>query len=524
MEGAFSESDNSVKRTPVRAFGLKPSHLKASRLRALVLRSLLLSGVVLSAACSDPPQSEISENSVPGEDIVGDAIVARTADSEIGLADVEPSVAMQLYDLEMQQYRTLRAATESAVLSRMAASDSPPIAELTLEPPLPPRLRVTPDPSRTRPAYSIDAPAPVSIVIFCNFESPHCARLQVRIDHLLTLYSGFIEVAAHDLILPFHRNAGAAASAARCALEQNRFWTFHDALFAGSGALDRTRLNGAAAVAQLDNQAFNQCLDSNRWIEEVEQDTQLASDLGIDTVPAIFVNGLYAGVEPQIGELIWLIEHELSRLDDGSPLEQPISRVSSSAVRVEAMLHSVEAGQGLVLARSGGEQARPVVVREGEALAPRLLLQKVTGEGLRLVNAGELEFLSWQAATARPAIDPSNGEPVIVTPHVAVPVTLDRSEIITRIASEISQLTDALEPVAMRAGDYRLLRITEVEPDSLYALLGFEAGDVILGVNEQPVHEADNPLWRALERDSEVRVRIMRSGGSAQHFTYRFDD
>jgi type II secretory pathway component PulC len=76
----------------------------------------------------------------------------------------------------------------------------------------------------------------------------------------------------------------------------------------------------------------------------------------------------------------------------------------------------------------------------------------------------------------------------------------------------------------MTAGDYRQLRIAEVRPGSLYELLGLQAGDVVLGVNEQPVHEADNPLWRALEAEDEVRLRVMRTGGLARHYTYRFDD
>ena len=42
---------------------------------------------------------------------------------------------------------------------------------------------------------------------------------------------------------------------------------------------------------------------------------------------------------------------------------------------------------------------------------------------------------------------------------------------------------------------------------------------VWFGVNEQPVHEADNPLWRALESENEVRVRVMRRGGMQGRLT-----
>jgi type II secretory pathway component PulC len=76
----------------------------------------------------------------------------------------------------------------------------------------------------------------------------------------------------------------------------------------------------------------------------------------------------------------------------------------------------------------------------------------------------------------------------------------------------------------MPGGDGRLLRLERVEPGSLYELLGMQSGDVLISVNEQPATEAFNPLWDALEKEGEVRVRVIRRGGLAQHFTYRFGD
>ena len=40
--------------------------------------------------------------------------------------------------------------------------------------------------------------------------------------------------------------------------------------------------------------------------------------------------------------------------------------------------------------------------------------------------------------------------------------------------------------------------------------------------SEEPL-PSDNPLWDALDRESEVRVRVMRRGGRAHHYTYRFE-
>jgi len=47
---------------------------------------------------------------------------------------------------------------------------------------------------------------------------------------------------------------------------------------------------------------------------------------------------------------------------------------------------------------------------------------------------------------------------------------------------------------------------------------------VLLGVNEKPIHEGDNPLWEALQTDNEVRLRVMRRGGVAHHYTYHFSE
>ena len=111
----------------------------------------------------------------------------------------------------------------------------------------------------------------------------------------------------------------------------------------------------------------------------------------------------------------------------------------------------------------------------------------------------------------------------IAQPHRAVPVTLDRGRVLVLLADRIA-LARALQPVPMTAGGHRLLKLQDVAPGSLDEVLGLQPGDVIVGVNEQPVTEAFNPLWDALEKEDEVRLRVIRRGGLAQHYTYRFGE
>lgn len=76
--------------------------------------------------------------------------------------------------------------------------------------------------------------AKVIMVDFTDFQCPFCQRAFqttfpiIKKDYIDT---GKIQYITRDLPLPFHRNAKVAAIAARCALEQNKYWEMHDKLF-----------------------------------------------------------------------------------------------------------------------------------------------------------------------------------------------------------------------------------------------------------------------------------------------------
>lgn len=87
-----------------------------------------------------------------------------------------------------------------------------------------------------------------------------------------------------------------AAEASECAAEQDAFWEFHDLLFdsqAGEnqGAYNKDNLKQLAADLELDSQAFDECLDTGKYSELVQADTQIARQLGVTSTPAFLVNG-----------------------------------------------------------------------------------------------------------------------------------------------------------------------------------------------------------------------------------------
>jgi protein-disulfide isomerase/type II secretory pathway component PulC len=482
----------------------------------------LLIVTVALAACGRPPETVPAQQQDDSALGTPDSIVARVGESAILASEADAPLQLALHDLAVQQYRLRRQSLEARLLDELESlPDDARVAEILLVPPSPPRLAVEPDPARTRPAED----APVTIVAFCNFESPHCARLQRVLSQVLPLFPGVVRYAERDLPLGFHHHAGKAAEAARCALEQGNYWRFHDQLYAQGTAPDRTTLDRVARAARLQTAAFTACLDSGRNAAAVGADVAAARSVGATAVPAVFVNGLYASPDVTPADLVSLIERELVSLGLSSPRSMAAETASTAPLLLRAILASPHPGQGLVLVAPSIAPGSVKAYREGDLLMTGVVLRRVASTHVELWRNGRAERLDWAAGPAAPqhtTAAPDEQDPVI-RPHLAVPVTLDRERVLVLMSDRIG-LERSLAPVEMTVGPYHLLRVQAVEPDGLYELLGIEAGDVLLMVNEQPVHEASNPLWDALEKESEVRLRVMRSGGLARHYTYRFND
>ena len=453
---------------------------------------------------------------------MAEAIVARIGDQTITSAQLDAPLRLALHDLEMQKYRLRRQALEAAILREFERrSKTMHSAELLLEPPAPPRVTVEADANRVRPTGG----TAVTVLAFCNFESPHCARLQLTLAQVLPLFPGVVRYAERTLPLEYHRHAAQAAEAAHCALEQGNYWRFHDVLYAGGSGPDRPVLERAARASDLEPRAFAECLGDGRHAKDVTSDVAVARSLGVSTVPAVFVNGLYASPDVRASDLVWLIERELATLKTASPRLVAATTAATVPFRLRHVLVSQTPGQGLALLAPSVAPERVTAFREGESVATGIVVRRIVDDGIELLRNGRAERLGFDPASERtssPAME-NPVEPDIAQPHRAIPVMLDRDRVLVLLSDRIA-LARALQPVPMTAGGHRLLKLQDVAPGSLYEVLGLQAGDVIVGVNEQPVTEAFNPLWDALEKEDEVRLRVIRRGGLAQHFTYRFGE
>jgi protein-disulfide isomerase len=154
--------------------------------------------------------------------------------------------------------------------------------------------------------------AKVHVVEFSDFECPYCARAAAPISELKAKYGDKnVRFSFRHFPLSFHPNARPAAEMAQCAAAQDKFWEFHDAVFASSSALGDGGLDRAAETAGLDADALQACLKSGKASEQVDADMRKASEVGVEGTPSFFINGRSFSGGP--GELGAAIEAELAR-------------------------------------------------------------------------------------------------------------------------------------------------------------------------------------------------------------------
>jgi protein-disulfide isomerase len=135
--------------------------------------------------------------------------------------------------------------------------------------------------------------APVTMVEFADYQCPFCRRFesesfaQLKKNYIDT---GKVRFVSRDLPLEFHPNAPAAASAARCAGEQRKYWEMHDSIMQDtSNDLGPDAILKYAQKINLDVPAFKTCLDEKRYVAAIQKDTADAGLLGISGTPSFVI-------------------------------------------------------------------------------------------------------------------------------------------------------------------------------------------------------------------------------------------
>jgi protein-disulfide isomerase len=167
--------------------------------------------------------------------------------------------------------------------------------------------------------------APVRIVVFSDFQCPGCKRFAGEMRGLVERFPGKVQIAfKHFPLGPacndavkrnLHPQACEAAWAAEAARRQDRFWPYHDALFAARLESGEDTPQTLARRLGLDLDRFQNDLQQPATRAKIAADVALGVELGVDATPSIFVNGRRAhDHRPQSLEVI--TEHELKGRTD----------------------------------------------------------------------------------------------------------------------------------------------------------------------------------------------------------------
>jgi protein-disulfide isomerase len=155
--------------------------------------------------------------------------------------------------------------------------------------------------------------AAVTIVEFSDFECRFCREVQPVLRQILESYGNDVRLIFKHLPLEGHRNSLPAARAAYCSGEQDRFWQFHDALFAAGDLSPPGLLDQIATGLGLGIARFQTCLSSEQSRTAIVKDMEIARSLRIDSTPSFVVNGKVFKGALSYAELKKIVERELKQ-------------------------------------------------------------------------------------------------------------------------------------------------------------------------------------------------------------------
>lgn len=141
------------------------------------------------------------------------------------------------------------------------------------------------------PAYRVQGPAgaPVSLVVFSDFQCPACAFAEPLLKALVERRPGQVRVFfRHNPLQRVHRWAAAGA--------QGKFWPYHDLLFErqkdwSPGEDPMPFFLGYARDLGLDMTRFQRDVSEGRWDGALSADVKAARASNTTATPTVFING-----------------------------------------------------------------------------------------------------------------------------------------------------------------------------------------------------------------------------------------
>lgn len=132
----------------------------------------------------------------------------------------------------------------------------------------------------------------VTIVGFSDFECPFCARAEVALTSALKTEGEGVRYVFRHFPLPFHENADVAAATSILMNEKDKFWPFHDRLFADQSEFSVEKFAAIAKELGVEFENLDEQMRQEAVVEKLIADVEFAQGLGVRGTPTYFINGV----------------------------------------------------------------------------------------------------------------------------------------------------------------------------------------------------------------------------------------
>ena len=139
---------------------------------------------------------------------------------------------------------------------------------------------------------------------FSDFECPFCARAHEVVKQFMSKNQNDVTlVYKHFPLTEIHKQAEPAALASWAAMQQGKFWEYHNVLFEQQSRLGEELYLEIANNLKLDINKFNRDRQSNEAKETIKKDFELGKSLGVRGTPSFVVNGIFLSGVPNEKDL-----------------------------------------------------------------------------------------------------------------------------------------------------------------------------------------------------------------------------
>lgn len=149
--------------------------------------------------------------------------------------------------------------------------------------------------------------APVSFIVASDFNCERCVAFEATLQRIYDKYKDQVKFG----FVSFGDFPTLPALACEAAARQDKFWDFHDDIFAHKGLADSTFIFNLAKTKNLDITQFRKDLHSSENYKKLDKTINDLVNRGVFATPTIIVNDRLVYMTNSYEELSRLLEYEL---------------------------------------------------------------------------------------------------------------------------------------------------------------------------------------------------------------------